>query len=235
MNFTRNQYIVSASVVLVIIGAIIAIRTFSSEEKQQEITNQTNSSQLLDNSAVTNNQPIMDQNLNQDVATSTTPVKNFSHIITLETNKGVIKFKTYDADAPKTVQNFINLASKGFYDNLIFHRVIDRFMIQGGDPTGTGAGGPGYQFEDELNPETESYKNGYAQGTVAMANAGPNTNGSQFFIMVDNVPLQHDYSIFGQVIEGQEVANAISRVKTGANDRPEDEVVIIKATVSAVE
>ncbi|MBI4709400.1 MAG: peptidylprolyl isomerase [Candidatus Portnoybacteria bacterium] len=153
------------------------------------------------------------------------------HTITIETNLGEIKIQTYDADAPKTVQNFISLAGKGFYDNLTFHRVIDGFMIQGGDPNGNGSGGPGYQFEDELNPETESYKAGYKKGVVAMANAGPDTNGSQFFIMVADYPLQKNYSIFGKVISGQEVADKIAKVAKDSNDRPLEPVVMKKVTV----
>lgn len=150
--------------------------------------------------------------------------KNMSHIITIKTNMGEIKFETYDADAPNTVKNFITLAEKGFYNGVIFHRVIPGFMIQGGDPLGTGTGGPGYSFADELNPNTDSYKAGYKKGVVAMANAGPNTNGSQFFIMVADYPLPNNYTIFGKVISGQEVADAISKVKTGAGDKPISEV-----------
>lgn len=160
------------------------------------------------------------------------PTKNAMHNITIETNKGTIVFETYDADAPKTVQNFITLAEKGFYNNLIFHRVIKDFMIQGGDPTGTGMGGPGYKFEDELNPATPSYKAGYARGVVAMANSGPNTNGSQFFIMHKDVPLPHNYSIFGKVISGIEVVDAIASTKTNPSDRPIDDILIVKVTVT---
>jgi cyclophilin family peptidyl-prolyl cis-trans isomerase len=159
--------------------------------------------------------------------------KNFMHKISIETNKGTIVFETYDADAPNTVKNFITLAEKGFYNGLIFHRVIKDFMIQGGDPTGTGMGGPGYKFADELNPSTESYKNGYARGVVAMANAGPNTNGSQFFIMHKNVALPHSYSIFGRVISGMEVVDAIAQSKTGTADRPVEKIVMNKVTVSS--
>src|SRR3989344_1714038 len=151
--------------------------------------------------------------------------------ITLETNFGVIKFQTYDADAPKTVNNFITLAGKGFYDNLTFHRVIKGFMIQGGDPKGNGAGGPGYEFEDELSPETESYKIGYKRGAVAMANSGPNTNGSQFFIMHEDTLLEHDSTIFGHVTEGLETVDKIAAVKTGSQDKPLEPVVIKKVTV----
>jgi cyclophilin family peptidyl-prolyl cis-trans isomerase len=151
--------------------------------------------------------------------------------ITIETNKGTIVFETYDMDAPKTVQNFVTLAEKGFYNGLIFHRVIKDFMIQGGDPTGTGMGGPGYTFEDELNPNTESYKIGYKRGVVAMANAGPNTNGSQFFIMHADYPLPHNYTIFGHVLEGIETVDAIANTKTGENDRPVEKIIINKVTV----
>jgi cyclophilin family peptidyl-prolyl cis-trans isomerase len=154
------------------------------------------------------------------VVPTITNTMNDKHEITITTNKGDIVFRTYDADAPKTVENFITLASKGFYDGVIFHRVIKGFMIQGGDPTGTGTGGPGYKFADELNPGTESAKRGYVKGTVAMANAGPNTNGSQFFIMHEDYPLPHNYTIFGHVVQGQEVVDAIASVATDAGDRP---------------
>jgi len=156
---------------------------------------------------------------------------NNMNIITLDTNKGKIVFQTYDADAPKASANFIELANKGFYDGVIFHRVIKGFMIQGGDPTGTGRGGPGYKFEDELNPDTESAKAGYTRGTVAMANSGPNTNGSQFFIMHNDYDLPHDYTIFGKVISGIEVVDAIANSKTGMADRPIEDIVINKVTV----
>ena len=151
-----------------------------------------------------------------------------NHIITIKT----ISFATYDQDAPNTVKNFITLAEKGYYDGLIFHRIIEGFMIQGGDPTGTGSGGPGYKFNDELNPNTASYKAGYQKGVVAMANAGPNTNGSQFFIMVADNPLPNSYSIFGKVISGQDVADAISEVQTGPGDRPVTKVIMEKVTVT---
>lgn len=154
-----------------------------------------------------------------------------SHMVTIETNFGVIKFKTYDSDAPKTVNNFITLANKGFYNNLTFHRVVEGFVIQGGDPLGTGTGGPGYEFEDELDPNTESYKEGYKKGIVAMANAGPNTNGSQFFIMLKDTPLPHNYTIFGKVVEGQEIVDSIGRVAVGPGDRPLEAVLIKKITV----
>lgn len=160
------------------------------------------------------------------------PINNKkTHMITLDTNYGEIVIETYDADAPNTVKNFVTLAEKGFYNGLTFHRVIKGFMIQGGDPNGNGTGGPGYQFADELNPNTDSYKAGYRKGVVAMANAGPNTNGSQFFIMHQDYPLPNNYTIFGHVISGQDVVDKIANVKTGASDKPVSPVTMNKVTV----
>ena len=159
-------------------------------------------------------------------------MENFQNTVTLETSLGNIKIGLYDADAPKASANFIELARTGFYDGTIFHRVIDGFMIQGGSPDGTGGGNPGYFFEDELNPDTESARRGYVKGTVAMANKGPNTNGSQFFIMVADYPLPHLYTIFGRVLEGQEVADAIARVQTNA-DRPLEDITLYRALVES--
>jgi cyclophilin family peptidyl-prolyl cis-trans isomerase len=141
---------------------------------------------------------------------------------TMQTNQGTIGIDLFDDDAPKTVENFKKLAGDGFYDGIIFHRVIQDFMIQGGDPTGTGSGGPGYQFEDEFND------NPVERGALAMANAGPNTNGSQFFIVTaDACPwLDGKHTVFGRVTEGMDVVDAISKVDTGPGDRPRDEVRI---------
>ena len=163
---------------------------------------------------------------------TTKPINNFMHTITIETNKGTIVFETYDKDAPFTSKNFVTLAQKGFYDNIIFHRVIPNFMIQGGDPTGTGMGGPGYKFADELDANTPSYKTGYVRGTVAMANSGPNTNGSQFFIMHKDTPLPPSYTIFGKVVKGIEIVDAIAASPTGANDKPTSDIVMKKVTVA---
>ena len=158
-----------------------------------------------------------------------------THMVTIETSKGTIVIETYDNDAPNTVKNFITLANKGFYNGLIFHRVIKGFMIQGGDPTGTGTGGPGYKFADELNPATPSYQKGYVRGTVAMANAGPDTNGSQFFIMHADTPLPHNYTIFGHVVSGLDVVDAIATAPTDrqGNDRPLEPVKMNTVTVSS--
>ncbi len=167
--------------------------------------------------------------------TTTTPViptvNKKTHMVTIETNLGTITFETYDSDAPNTVKNFITLAEKGFYNGVIFHRVIPGFMVQGGDPTGTGTGGPGYKFADELNPNTASYKAGYKKGVVAMANAGPNTNGSQFFIMTADYPLPNAYTIFGKVTMGQDVVDKIANVPRGANDKPLSPVTMTKVSV----
>ena len=165
----------------------------------------------------------------------TSSMKNFAHRVTIETSKGTIVFETYDADAPNTVKNFLTLTDKGFYNGLIFHRVIEGFMIQGGDPTGTGMGGPGYKFADELNSSTPSYKAGYVRGMVAMANAGPNTNGSQFFIMQADQALPHNYTIFGKVVSGMNVVDAIAKTQTDQNDRPVTPITMTKVTEAAVQ
>jgi cyclophilin family peptidyl-prolyl cis-trans isomerase len=141
---------------------------------------------------------------------------------TLHTNHGAIVLELFDDDAPKTVGNFRKLAGEGFYDGVIFHRVIPDFMIQGGDPTGTGSGGPGYTFEDEINERR------VVRGALAMANAGPNTNGSQFFIVTaDACPwLDGKHTVFGQVSGGMDVVDAISGADTDGRDRPRADVTI---------
>jgi cyclophilin family peptidyl-prolyl cis-trans isomerase len=135
---------------------------------------------------------------------------------TMQTTEGPIVFELFDADAPKTVENFRKLASEGFYDGLTFHRVIKDFMIQGGCPQGTGTGGPGYTFEDEINPHK------IVRGALAMANAGPDTNGSQFFIVTADACswLDGKHTVFGQVIEGMDVLDRLNEVPTGGADRP---------------
>ena len=144
--------------------------------------------------------------------------------VVLKTNMGDIRIELYD-DMPITAGNFEKLVKQGFYDGVIFHRVISGFMIQGGDPTGTGMGGPGYTIDDEF---TLSNKND--RGTISMANSGPNTGGSQFFInLVDNNYLDPKHPVFGRVVEGMEVIDEIGKVKTDSNDRPLEDVKIIKA------
>ena len=141
----------------------------------------------------------------------------------MTTNEGAITLELFDEDAPKTVENFKKLAGDNFYDGVIFHRVIKDFMIQGGDPTGTGRGGPGYRFDDELPKPRE-----YQVGSVAMANAGPNTNGSQFFIVTtDAAPwLDGKHTVFGRVTDGMDVVDTISDLDTDGMDKPRQDVVI---------
>jgi peptidyl-prolyl cis-trans isomerase B (cyclophilin B) len=147
---------------------------------------------------------------------------------TLHTNHGAIAIELFDEDAPKTVENFLKLARDGFYNGVIFHRVIPDFMVQGGDPTGTGSGGPGYQFEDEFND------NKVVRGALAMANAGPNTNGSQFFIVTTEAAswLDGKHTVFGRVTDGMDVVDAISALETDARDRPREDVAIERVDVA---
>jgi cyclophilin family peptidyl-prolyl cis-trans isomerase len=144
---------------------------------------------------------------------------------TIETTAGTMTAEFFPAEAPRTVNSFIFLARDGFYDGVIFHRVIRGFMIQGGDPTGTGRGGPGYRFEDERVTRP------YLRGTLAMANAGPDTNGSQFFIMHADYPLPPNYTIFGKLTDGEDVLDTIAMAPTGAEDRPMRPVSINRITI----
>ena len=153
------------------------------------------------------------------------PAKTYT--ATLDTSHGEIVIQFDAGSSPLTVNNFVFLARDGFYDGVIFHRVIENFMIQGGDPTGTGRGGPGYRFRDEIDGPGE-----YKRGTVAMANAGPNTNGSQFFICHTDVGLPHSYTIFGQVTSGLEAVDSIAATSTDHTDRPEEDIVINKVTIT---
>ena len=150
--------------------------------------------------------------------------KSNARIVVLETNMGSIKIQLY-SDMPITAGNFRSLVEKGFYNDVIFHRVIPNFMIQSGDPEGTGFGGPGYTIKDEF---TNNNKNN--RGTISMANAGPNTGGSQFFINVaNNNFLDKKHPVFGEITGGMDIVDKISKVKTDANDKPLEDVVIIKA------
>ncbi len=149
--------------------------------------------------------------------------------VRITTTMGEIVVQFYPDTAPKAVENFLTLAGDGFYDNVIFHRVIETFMIQGGDPLGTGMGGPGYQFADELNDDRE-----YTRGTLAMANSGRNTNGSQFFIMHQDYALPHNYTIFGHVVSGLDVVDAIAATPTNGNDRPLTDVVMESVMVEDI-
>lgn len=154
------------------------------------------------------------------------------HLVKLETTEGNITIALNKDETPKTVQNFIDLANKGFYDGTIFHRVIEGFMIQGGDPNGDGTGGPGYKFDDE------PFTGEYTRGTVAMANSGPNANGSQFFIMHADQALPKNYVIFGQVVEGMDTVDKIATAETESNGNPfmpEDSKPVNPVSITSVE
>jgi len=148
------------------------------------------------------------------------------YMATIETSAGTMTAELFTTEAPMTVNNFVFLAREGFYDGVIFHRVINGFMIQGGDPTGTGRGGPGYKFRDE--PVNRKYD----RGILAMANSGPNTNGSQFFVMHADYRLPPNYTIFGRLTGGDETLDKIATATTGAQDRPHDPVTITSVAIS---
>jgi len=154
--------------------------------------------------------------LSQSMGCQSDTIKGKTVNILIETTKGNIELELFEADAPKTVANFAGLAEQGYYNGIIFHRVSKGFVIQGGDSTGTGRGGKsiyGKEFDDELNPSAPSYKEGYKRGTVAMANRGPNTNTSQFFIMLNDIPMPKNYTIFGKVTKGMDVVDSIAAVE----------------------
>lgn len=200
-----------ALVTVLLLGGYYLVSNKSVEEAVTN-TNQTNTNTSMDNTINT-------------IPTGNELQTNLPRA-TLDTSLGKIVIEFYETDAPNTVANFIKLTEQGFYNGLVFHRVISGFMIQGGDPIGNGTGGPGYKFTDELNPATASYKTGYKKGVMAMANSGPNTNGSQFFIMTADYPLPNSYTIFGRVVTGQDVVDAIASVKRDGNDKPLTSVVI---------
>lgn len=209
---------------LLVILAVIFLTVFLLVQNQGQTSEQLTNNQM---NKIKNNQPTT-------VKTMPTPKMQIdqrkTYIAELETIVGTIKINLNAQQTPKTVNNFVYLAKKGFYDKTIFHRVIKGFMIQGGDPLGNGTGGPGYRFDDE------SFEGEYTRGTVAMANAGPNTNGSQFFIMHEDYNLPKDYVIFGQVVEGMEVVDNIASatVKAGASGEvssPVEPILVNKVTI----
>lgn len=229
-----KQLAIVVAIVLVVGGLLYKFDTAGNSQTNNQ-NNQANMNSLL-NDTKKEQFTITDPNLQIKPPTDE-EIKNFDALaeaktVVMETNKGKIKLKLAPKDAPLTVASFMKLIDKGLYNGLIFHRVISDFMIQGGDPSGNGTGGPGYKFIDELNPETQSYKDGYVKGALAMANSGPDTNGSQFFIMLKDTPLPHNYTIFGKVVAGQEVVDAIGAVPTNKdNDMPLSQVKINKITL----
>ncbi|MCK5039467.1 MAG: peptidylprolyl isomerase [Candidatus Aenigmarchaeota archaeon] len=167
-----------------------------------------------------------DENTSNDVKNDDIIMEN--RIAVIQTNHGTMELELFEKKAPITTKNFIDLVNKGFYDNLIFHRVIKDFMIQGGCPDGTGMGGPGYAIKDEFHPELRHS----SIGMLSMANSGPNTGGSQFFITLIPTPhLDNHHTVFGKIIKGEDVLKEIGSVQTGAEDRPVDPVTIEKITI----
>ncbi len=226
---TSNIIIIIFAVLLV--GSIIWISSLGT------MSTQTPTSATPGLTVTTTQIPVATSTAPLSAANTTQPKSMTTAILT--TSKGVITLELYGDQAPKTVENFVKLAKSGFYDGTRFHRVIKGFMIQGGDPLSKdlskesqwGTGGPGYQFADEINPSSDLYKTGYQRGVLAMANSGPNTNGSQFFIMHQNYPLPPLYTIFGKVISGMDVVDAIATTPTGPNDRPLTDVVLEKVEI----
>lgn len=203
------------------------------ESAQQENSNQSNSNTAQNTQGCYRN--VSKEAMNQAI-----DIKNKFVTLNVE-GYGDIKVQLYDKDAPKTVENFLRLTQSGYYDCITFHRIAKGFVIQGGDPTGTGSGGDsafGGEFADELNPNTPSAQAGYAKGVLAMANRGPNTNTSQFFIMLDNNDLPYNYTIFGKVVAGQDVVDKIGQApitpQMGPTDgAPKEKITITKATISS--
>ena len=183
----------------------------------------------IENQVILDDREEGNSKMNEDKVYTSVPEMNIdinkNYTALMSTNMGNITIEFFTKDAPVTVNNFINLSKDGYYNDVIFHRVISGFMIQGGDPSGTGHGEmgkyPGYKFEDELNNQIP-----YEKGILAMANAGPNTNGSQFFIMHVDYPLPYQYTIFGKVTDGLDVVDKIASVETAAGDKPISDVII---------
>lgn len=205
-----KQILLSMFLIVLFLGCNAQNKTEQTENKQQDTIKKTEETKP------------MTENLND-------PKKDL--IAVIKTNMGTVEIKLFPDKAPTTVENFVGLANKGYYNGIIFHRVIDGFMIQGGDPTGTGRGGEsfwGSKFEDEFTPELTFNK----EGILAMANAGPGTNGSQFFITLAPTPhLNNHHTIFGQVVKGMDVVRSIGKVKTGAMDKPVNPVTMESVTI----
>jgi cyclophilin family peptidyl-prolyl cis-trans isomerase len=216
---SNKNLIISAVVVLLAVGGIVWGLNRSkdkTEELAQEVQ-QESSEKTVESTCKRS----FDEN-----KFKTSKMETMNRVVELDIkNYGKVKISLDGKAAPKTAENFLKLVDSGFYNCLTFHRVAKGFVIQGGDPSGNGTGGTsafGEKFEDELNPETPSYKAGYVKGVLAMANSGPNTNGSQFFIMLDDVPLNHAYTIFGKVTVGQDVVDKIGQVDITPQMGPND-------------
>jgi cyclophilin family peptidyl-prolyl cis-trans isomerase len=233
-NYKDNiiGYFIGGLAILIIAMFVYAVTTPTNNntENTNVVQNTTENNATSTQETITNQ--TKKETKNMEVAQKET------YKVTMETNKGTVVLELNSKIAPNTAANFVKLSQAGFYDGVKFHRVIKDFMIQAGDPQSKddrlvnawGTGGPGYQFADEIT-DPATYKTGYKRGVLAMANSGPNTNGSQFFIMHKDVPLPPNYTIFGKVISGLETVDAIAAVQTGASDRPVSAVVINKISV----
>lgn len=216
----KNFYVVSVIIVLVVGGLIFLISSGGGEKSSQTIDKNKN----LKNSEGGS----MSQKQYSKAPEILPEAERIGKKAKFETNQGSFTITLFGDKAPKTVSNFIFLVKDGFYDDLIFHRILADFMIQGGDPDGIGTGGPGYKFEDEFDDSLTFSK----KGILAMANSGPATNGSQFFITVAPTPhLNGLHTIFGEVIEGYDIVEKISKVQTGTSDKPADPVIITKIKI----
>lgn len=246
---TWQIYLLIAIVVVVGIGAIFFLSSRNSGDNKTKDSNTISEQQTSeppsppsDTSSQATDKPAgpCTRTVNNNVMQEKIDIKN--KVVTLSVEGyGDIKVELYDQDAPRTVENFLRLSASGYYDCLTFHRIAKGFVVQGGDPTGTGSGGDsafGGEFADELNPNTPSAKAGYKKGVLAMANRGPNTNTSQFFIMLADNALPYNYTIFGKVISGQDVVDKIGQAPINPQMGPTDgtpvtKITITKATVSS--
>lgn len=231
----QTTWIVGGGIIIVAIAALLYLSSGSAPIKTETATTIPAAEITVDGKPIATSTPVVPPaNITQLPQATMEPKTNEVRNATLHTSMGDITVKFHSADAPKTVQNFLKLAKSGFYDGIKFHRVIKGFMIQAGDPLSKddskvqrwGSGGPGYDFADEIVATSALYKKGYKHGVLAMANSGPNTNGSQFFIMAADYQLPPLYTIFGEVVDGLTVVDQIDAVKTGEQDRPITPVVI---------
>lgn len=222
-------------IIFIVLGILIllAVAYFlfrPTENKKNTDSNLYGESSETDIKSTTNSET-MKPDTNTKEAPKLTIDSKKTYIATMKTSEGDMEIELFASKTPITVNNFVTLARDNFYNNTVFHRVIDGFMIQGGDPEGTGAGGPGYKFNDE------PFEGEYLRGTIAMANAGPNTNGSQFFIMHKDYPLPKNYVIFGRVTKGIEVVDKIATAETtvafgGENSKPVKPVKVLSVSIT---
>ena len=222
MSNSKKPKIRTSNLVILILIAII----FSLLIWNQSISeNQSSSKTEIGNSSTTTTITTTIPEINEPIVAQK---ENLNRVAVIETNMGTMEFELFDEKAPITSKNFADLALDDFFDGIIFHRIIREFMIQGGDPTGTGRGGPGYTIDDEFHPDLKHD----SKGILSMANAGPNTGGSQFFITLAPTPhLDNHHAVFGKLIKGEEILDKIGAVETGPNDKPINEVKMIKVTI----